>query len=66
LEKWSVDLLNSLLPRHLELIYLINHYWMEKVTKRFKNDFKALSELSIIEESNPKMIRMANLCNLII
>jgi hypothetical protein len=39
---------------------------MEKVTKRFKNDFKALSELSIIEESNPKMIRMANLCNLII
>ena len=39
---------------------------MEKVTKRFQGDFKSLGELSIIEESNPKMIRMANLCNLII
>ena len=28
LEKWSVELIGNLLPRHLELIYLINHFWM--------------------------------------
>jgi len=29
LEKWSVNLIGKLLPRHLELIYLINHYFIE-------------------------------------
>jgi starch phosphorylase len=28
LEKWSVDLIGKLLPRHLELIYLINHIYI--------------------------------------
>jgi starch phosphorylase len=28
LEKWSVDLIGNLLPRHLELIYLINHIYI--------------------------------------
>lgn len=31
LERWSVELLGNLLPRHLELIYLINYHWLEKV-----------------------------------
>ena len=29
LEKWSVDLLGKLLPRHLELIYLVNFFFIE-------------------------------------
>jgi starch phosphorylase len=29
LEKWSVDLIGTLLPRHLELIYLINHNFIQ-------------------------------------
>jgi starch phosphorylase len=28
LEKWSVDLIGNLLPRHLELIYTINHNYL--------------------------------------
>jgi len=38
LEKWSVDLLGNLLPRHLEIVYLINYYWMEKVMRKFPDD----------------------------
>lgn len=59
LEKWSTELLGRLLPRHLELIYLINHIFLEKARSDGFED--KLSSLSIIEESHPKKIRMANL-----
>lgn len=62
LEKWSVELMGKLLPRHMELIYLINHYFMEEVAKRYPNNWDKMSVLSVIEESNPKLVRMANLC----
>jgi starch phosphorylase len=63
LEKWSVELMGKLLPRHLELIYLINHFWLQKVSKKFFDcDAQKLNSLSLIEESKPKKIRMANLC----
>lgn len=38
LEKWSVDLLGHLLPRHLELIYMINHKWIEKISPKLSED----------------------------
>ena len=65
LEKWGIDLLGRLLPRHLEIIYLINHIFMEQVFKKYHNDPKRelmMSSMSLVEESCPKMIRMANLC----
>jgi starch phosphorylase len=62
LEKWGVDLIGRLLPRHLELIYLINHFWLNKVSKKYPGNNHKLSVLSLVEESNPKKIRMANLC----
>ena len=62
LEKWGVDIFERLLPRHLELIYLINYFFMEEVKRKYPNDFDRMSKLSIIEESMPKKIRMANLC----
>ena len=62
LEKWGVDIFERILPRHLELIYLINYYFMEECKKRFGKDWGKISRLSIIEESSPKQIRMANLC----
>jgi starch phosphorylase len=61
LEKWGVDLLGNLLPRHLEIVYVINSIFLEKVIKKFPNDNAKLAALSIVEESNPKKIRMANL-----
>lgn len=62
LEKWGLDLFERLLPRHLEIIYMINHIFLEnlKLNDPYISD-DLLRNLSIIEESNPKQIRMANL-----
>lgn len=60
--KWSVVLLGRVLPRHLELIYLINHYWIEKLKQYIKFDWSKLATVSIVEESYPKQIRMTNFC----
>ena len=62
LEKWGSDIFERLLPRHLEIINLINFFFMEDVRKKFPNDGEKMAKLSIIEEGWPKKIRMANLC----
>ncbi|GAV30313.1 Phosphorylase [Pichia membranifaciens] len=61
LEKWPVDLLGNLLPRHLEIIYDINLFFLQKVEKQFPANRGLLSRVSIVEESNPKNLRMAYL-----
>ncbi|KAM3285054.1 glycogen phosphorylase 1 [Capsicum chacoense] len=61
LEKIPVDLLGSVLPRHLEIIYEINHRLMEELKKSFGQDYDRLSRMSIVEEGAVKSIRMANL-----
>lgn len=61
MEKWSVGLVQHLLPRHLQIIYDINLYFLQKVEKAFPNDRDMLRRVSIIEESQPKMVRMAYL-----
>ncbi|CAG9317279.1 unnamed protein product [Blepharisma stoltei] len=65
LEKWSIELFERLLPRHLEIIYLINFHFMNQVGQRYANDpkkFDIMGYMSLIEESRPKTVRMANLC----
>lgn len=61
LEKWGIDLIGNLLPRHLEIIYVINFIFLEKVSKIFPNDHARISSLSIVEETYPKKVRMGNL-----
>jgi starch phosphorylase len=61
LEKWSVPLMQNLLPRHLQIIYEVNLFFLQTVEKRFPKDRDILSRVSIIEESHPKMVRMAYL-----
>jgi starch phosphorylase len=61
LEKWSVSLMERLLPRHMKLIYDINHYWLRVVEKRWPGDIGKLKALSIIEEEPEKKVRMAHL-----
>jgi starch phosphorylase len=62
LERWSVPLFEKVLPRHLQIIYEINHrYLTEEVEACWPGDDQKKAQLSIIEESNPKMIRMAYL-----
>ena len=61
LEKWSVTFFEKLLPRHLQIIYEINARWLKQVAKKYPNNPQKLEALSIIEESQPKMVRMAYL-----
>ncbi|XP_057837765.2 uncharacterized protein LOC131047970 isoform X2 [Cryptomeria japonica] len=61
LEKVPVELLESLLPRHLQIIYDINFFFLEDLKKHSTSDFARLARMSIIEEGAVKSVRMANL-----
>ena len=61
LERWSVGLLQYLLPRHMELIFRMNKRFLEKVRERFPNDLSRVINMSIIEEGSERMVRMAHL-----
>lgn len=61
LEKWSVDLFGSLLPRHLEIIYEINRRFLDQVRLKYLGDEARLARLSLIDESGPRYVRMAHL-----
>lgn len=61
LEKWTVDLLGRLLPRHLEIIYEINRRFLDRVEIRFPGDTERLRRMSLIEEAPVKLVRMAHL-----
>lgn len=61
LEKWPVYVFGNLLPRHLQIIYDINYYFLKEVEHRFPNDRDLLTRVSVIEEGDPKCIRMAYL-----
>ncbi|MGP1717455.1 MAG: glycogen/starch/alpha-glucan phosphorylase [Methylophilus sp.] len=61
LETWSVDLFSSLLPRHLEIIFEINHRFLQMVNQHFPGDSALLSRVSIIDETHGRRVRMAHL-----
>lgn len=61
LEKWPVEIFEALLPRHLEIIYEINHLFIKDLEKRIGNDYDRLARMSLIEEGAHKVIRMATL-----
>lgn len=61
LESWPVSLIGRLLPRHLEIIYEINHRFLAELKARFPDQPELLSQLSIIQEGDVKKIRMAYL-----
>ncbi|KAJ9069778.1 Non-essential glycogen phosphorylase [Entomophthora muscae] len=61
LERWPVDLVKHLLPRHMEIIYAINLFFLQKVEKQFPGDRDLLVQVSAIEEGSPQCLRMASL-----
>ncbi len=61
LEKWSLPLFEHVLPRHLSLIYDINHRFLQHVTTTWPGDLERMRRTSIIEEGEPKHVRMAHL-----
>ena len=61
LERGPVDMLGGLLPRHLEIIYEINARFLDVVRAAVPGDDERLARLSLIDESGPRYVRMANL-----
>ncbi|MFZ5453604.1 MAG: glycogen/starch/alpha-glucan phosphorylase [Thermodesulfobacteriota bacterium] len=61
MEKWPVDLLARVLPRHLQIIFEINRRFLEQVTARCTLDAELLRRVSLVEEGPAKLIRMAHL-----
>jgi len=59
MERWPVDLLGQVLPRHLQIIYEINARFLALVRARYSNDDQRCRRMSIIEESEEKRVRMA-------
>ncbi|MEI7014112.1 glycogen/starch/alpha-glucan phosphorylase [Leptospira licerasiae] len=60
LETWSVDLMENVLPRHLQIIYEINFNFLQALRKeRVSEDI--VRKVSIVEEGSPKRIRMSHL-----
>jgi starch phosphorylase len=61
LERWPVSLFERLLPRHLQIIYEINHRFLRQVQIKYPFDADKLRRLSIFEEGTEKHLRMTHL-----
>ncbi len=61
LECWSLSLFSRLLPRHLEIIYEINHRFLHQVKQKYPHDLPRLRRLSLIGEGAEQSVRMAHL-----
>lgn len=62
LETWPVDILQKVVPRHMQIIFEINRRFLESLTVNHpKVTAEDLSRMSIIQEGAPKQVRMANL-----
>ena len=61
LEKWPIRWFEVLLPRQLEIIYEINRRFLDSVRERFPDDQGRTERMSLLEEGEPRKVRMANL-----
>lgn len=61
LERWPVALFETLLPRHLQIIYEINARFLRQVMNRWPSDQARVARMSLIEEGPERRIRMAHL-----
>src|SRR5215469_14603600 len=61
LERWPLEMLQVLIPRHLEIIFEINRRFLDEVRARFPGDDARVARMSLIEEGGGKSVRMAHL-----
>jgi len=61
LETWPVDLVNQVLPRHIQIIFEINQRFLDQVAAYFPGDFERRARMSIISDGDQQSVRMAHL-----
>ena len=61
LETWPVELMETILPRHLQIIYEINYRFLRDVMHRHPGDVDLMRRMSMIDETTPRSVRMAHL-----
>ncbi len=61
LEVWPVTFFERILPRHLQIIYLLNRALLDEISARHPNDQDRRQRMSLIDESHGRMVRMAHL-----
>jgi len=61
LERWPVDMLERMLPRHLQIIQEINRRLIAEVERRFPGESGMMQRVSLFEEGDRRQVRMANL-----
>src|SRR5208282_5289600 len=61
LESWPVPLMERLLPRHMQIIYLINASHLDSARKRGLVDAGVLASISVIDEHGGRRVRMGSL-----
>ena len=61
LESWQVPLMERLLPRHMQIIYMINAFHLDRVRTAHPDDGRMLASVSLIEESHGRRVRMGHL-----
>jgi starch phosphorylase len=61
LEKWPIRWFEALLPRQLEIVYEINRRFLDSVRAKFPDERGRVERMSLLEEGEPRKVRMANL-----
>ncbi|HEV7479822.1 MAG TPA: glycogen/starch/alpha-glucan phosphorylase, partial [Roseiarcus sp.] len=61
LETWPVPLMERVLPRHMQIIYLINAAHLDSARRRGFVDTAMLAGISLIDEHAGRRVRMGNL-----
>ncbi|HTR13679.1 MAG TPA: glycogen/starch/alpha-glucan phosphorylase [Roseiarcus sp.] len=61
LESWPVPLMERLLPRHMQIIYLLNAAHLDSARRRGFIDPNLLASISLIDEAAGRRVRMGNL-----
>ncbi|MGB0749379.1 MAG: glycogen/starch/alpha-glucan phosphorylase [Magnetospiraceae bacterium] len=59
LETWSIDLLGTVLPRHLELIFELNDRFLRQVRRAFPGDQDIVRRVSMVDDG-AHSVRMAH------
>ena len=64
LERWAIRLFEKILPRHLEIIYEINHRFLQELRHRFSCNDEQIARMSLIDERGERSICMSYLATI--